>query len=694
MDTGWYSAQDLAGLPGMPGTERRVRERLQKNLPLTRNRSRGKGLEYPRSCLPDETQAALLERELALPAPEPVQTTAAPATPPSPSSSAVAATIPAAALAPAGPSLPVGALSTSTVSAALTDAQRRERDARIGVLHAIRRYQAEAGCSEDRAVRDLLLLAATGKLDAQTLATLKFARDGRGRKSAAPGADSGLPSARTLARWLASQEGGGGLAPKLPQMDLRVPAWAPALLQIWQCPQKISLAGALRPFVRRDTSHMWPGDAYTADGHTFDAEVAHPAHGRPFRPEITTIIDIATRRAVGISVGLAESTWAVLDALRRACEVGGVPAILYVDRGSGYTNALMADEAIGFFARLGITCAHSLPYNAQARGLMERAHQTIWVTAAKDLQTYMGADMDREAKHDVYKITRADIRTVGRSPLLMPWADFGVLCQRQIVAYNQRPHGALPKIRGEDGLLRHQSPDEAWQAAIGEGWKPVTLSAEEAKDLFRPAKICSVRNGEIVLHGHTYFARALEAYHGNKLRVGWDTHDATRVWVSDMDGRFLCLAEFEANKRRYFPQAFEDRAKEERAKAAIKRAQARIDDAMAEVDPPELIEHQASPIEAAVTASTAVADEVETPPDGASAGVERPGPEGPANVVALPRPPPKRPFWSTDAEKYRWLLRWPEAVSSEDQGWIAWYRSTSEYEDLFGDADGFELATR
>ncbi|MER2602051.1 MAG: DNA-binding protein, partial [Candidatus Competibacter phosphatis] len=44
---GWYSAQDLAGLPGMPGTDRRVRSTAEKNLWVSRAKARGKGLEYP-----------------------------------------------------------------------------------------------------------------------------------------------------------------------------------------------------------------------------------------------------------------------------------------------------------------------------------------------------------------------------------------------------------------------------------------------------------------------------------------------------------------------------------------------------------------------------------------------------------------------------------------------------------------------
>ncbi|MCW3528635.1 hypothetical protein K6Y52_38335, partial [Burkholderia cenocepacia] len=69
------------------------------------------------------------------------------------------------------------------------------------------------------------------------------------------------------------------------------------------------------PFIRRTFDKLLPNDIWSGDGHTFDAEVQHPLHGRPFRPEITSIIDVATRRAVGISLDLAESSFAVLDAL-------------------------------------------------------------------------------------------------------------------------------------------------------------------------------------------------------------------------------------------------------------------------------------------------------------------------------------------------------------------------------------------
>ena len=59
----WYTAAELAGLPGVPGTERRIRSRAEAAGWTSRRRARGKGFEYSLASLPPETQAALLLRE-------------------------------------------------------------------------------------------------------------------------------------------------------------------------------------------------------------------------------------------------------------------------------------------------------------------------------------------------------------------------------------------------------------------------------------------------------------------------------------------------------------------------------------------------------------------------------------------------------------------------------------------------------
>jgi putative transposase len=601
----------------------------------------------------------------------------------------------------------------------LKDWQRKTAEARSAIINEIKRLSKAAGT--EKAIQAVIALAANGELPEQLQRLVPVA-------NAKAGSEGKRHLSRTsIYRWMKEAEQGfAALAPKNTEA-MKVPAWAPALLSLYQQPQKPTLKKCLddlvlphgmsapsywaaqrfldkmskldlargrmlpcelksvRAFVRRDTSQMWPGDAYTADGHTFDAEVAHPRHGKPFRPEITSMLDIHTKRCTGWSCDLAESTWAVLDALRYSVEKCGIPSLFYVDNGSGYKNAMMEDEVVGFMARLGITPTHSLPYNSQARGIIERSHQTIWVRGAKELPTYMGEPMDREAKQAAFKITRKDINAVGTSRLLMPFSEFVKWCEAKVDAYNNRPHRSLPKIADPiTGRSRHQTPNEAWAAAITEGWEPVMVEASEAADLFRPYKIGKTHRAEVRLFGNIYFNRELEHYHGENVRIGYDIHDGSRVWVRDLEGRLICVAEFEANKTAYFPVSQQRAADEKRAAGRIKRAEAKIAEAEEELNPPLVIEHQQAISVPLFDFHEPAISERQEVAIGVAPIQAEPLPE---NAAYLPVP---RPVFITDAAKYRWLRANPSQKNEQDEHWLDWYCNTDEWDDLFG--EGFEVA--
>jgi len=65
----WYSASELAGLPGLPGTERGVRKAADREQWEYRKKAKGKGCEYSFTSLPEATQAALTKRHLVSVAP-------------------------------------------------------------------------------------------------------------------------------------------------------------------------------------------------------------------------------------------------------------------------------------------------------------------------------------------------------------------------------------------------------------------------------------------------------------------------------------------------------------------------------------------------------------------------------------------------------------------------------------------------
>lgn len=57
----WYSAAELAGLPGLPTTDRRVRARAQReDWPSRPRRRQGGGREYRVIAIPAATLIALL----------------------------------------------------------------------------------------------------------------------------------------------------------------------------------------------------------------------------------------------------------------------------------------------------------------------------------------------------------------------------------------------------------------------------------------------------------------------------------------------------------------------------------------------------------------------------------------------------------------------------------------------------------
>ncbi|MDR5655491.1 DNA-binding protein, partial [Ruixingdingia sedimenti] len=185
-------------------------------------------------------------------------------------------------------------------------------------------------------------------------------------------------SERTLRRWFKARDERGvlALAPIPPKQEEAIPAGFYDFLKFWALPGKPSIPEAYRDYtdavaarqgaqpmtvtldqvrhilkhkikgldkyvgreglltlrsrmayVTRTTEDMWPTTIYTADGKTFDAEVADPVSRRPMRPEITSVLDVATRKCVGYAVSRKENVIAVTEALRRSCSTHGICAI-------------------------------------------------------------------------------------------------------------------------------------------------------------------------------------------------------------------------------------------------------------------------------------------------------------------------------------------------------------------------------
>lgn len=627
----WFSASDLAGLPGMPGTVQRVNAKAKRETWTSRPRSgKGGGLEYHMSSLPQQTQNHLIIQALnrnpgQIPALIHAAGTPGAATTPAQVATAgrqvvtagqqVVTPTPPGPLSPSLDNEPAPAPRALVVrdipaNDELKDYQRQTRDGRLALLALVDELTLKLG-SQGQAVTRVLAMAQDGTLPSGLLAAVTLANARGGAKS--KGAQATRTVSRpTLYRYLQLRDAGiasgypaaaNALAPRqAPKRD--VPTWAPALLAIYQDPlRKPSLAAchrqlaaqtpagvvlpslrtvqeyfqklpevvrsyrrqgtrarrAVLPFTRRSTEGLWPMDVVAVDGHAIKGYVQHPLSGEYFHPEVTTYIDIATRVIVGWSAWLAESQYTIWLALRGVVldPARGIPAIQYSDNGA-YT----AQEHQGVLARLGITPTHARAYNPQANGVVERVNKTLWGEVAKALFP-TGKQVDPEA----FKRAMAQMKKTGAG--LPTWDEFRAVAQTAINTYNATPHASLKRGRAPI------SPNDAWAAAVADGWTPTLLEGDALHDLL-PAEERVCRRGEVVIQGRIYFHRDLADFHGATLRVGSDPADGSRVWVSEPSGRLICVAVRDGNTRHYIAEDKLQHAQEQRRAAAEKRVELKL----------------------------------------------------------------------------------------------------------------------
>ena len=604
---------------------------------------------------------------------------------------------------------PLAAKDTAANTDDLNAFQREVMNARATLVATVNQHAEVTG--RNAALDIVVEEARKGTLpaDLQELVGIANAKSGRRVKTAK---GKHKISRRTLYQWVLDHEKGGifALAPTpANKSDYEIPAWAPALMQLWADPHKPSLTAvleelpgtlpdgvdmpsydqarrflankvsvvdknrgrmgpqalkSLQAFTRRDVSELWPGAVYTADGHTFRAKIEHPFHGSPFQPEITFTMDVFTRYIVGWSVGLAENSIGVLEALSHAIierddgRHSALPLIFYTDNGKGFKNEMFSSTAIGFFDRWGITQKTSLPYNSQARGVIERFNRNVrqW---AKKLVSYSGSELDKEAKRYIDRARIQAAKKKIKSRFDVTWDDFRTFIQDQIDTYNNNPQSGLKRVRDpQTRKYRHLSPAEVWSEWLADGGKARTIAVSEASDLLRPYDRRKVARCEIRILNNVYFSHELEAYHGQEVLVGYDIHDANRVWVRDFEMRLLAVAELDANARPYFDgdtlrtaQSKQDQVLAARTKGRLGRIEEKRQEIIAEAKGPALeVEYQpAVPME---DFQIKAADEM-------LARFEQPKP--------VLKQANGRPVFKDDIEWVMWLSLNPEQITEQDR---------------------------
>ncbi|MGK3122876.1 Mu transposase C-terminal domain-containing protein [Candidatus Pantoea formicae] len=632
----FVTVNELAGIPGLPGTQQGLRLSLNKRASgtpdLVRKRAGSKAFEYHVDCLPEEARRIVMERhyqqmlasQTPVTAKEPVERHAS-----APKSQELA-------LIRQCPALLEREVST------LTEKQKQIADARAALAMETERLR-DAGMSRTAAVKFIAEASRSGTLPEhlKSLAEIANARKGSTR--------SGVGE-RSLQEWLSifqtTRPGVERLAMLAPgYLKAKKPEqikWLPDFLAHWRsrkgpclreayrdfkaewesvyvgqpamiaaCPSydavrramdklpkrekargRVSGSAALvyECFQKRDWSQMPVNGCWIADGKSLDMKVAHPDHGRPFTPELTLIIDGRTRFITGWSLALSESVIAVADAYRYAMKHHGKPLFVYSDNGGGETNKTLDADVTGIFSRMGIEHPTSIPGRPQSRGIIERLNKGVPRRVAMQFETYNGSSADPEharitaraiqsavkAQENGRELTPVQRTALGKLP---SWQQLLDAIAHEVDTYNNtHEHSELPKRNG------HHLTPAAFRRAVMEveGDEIEYLTDVELREAFMPEMVRTAQRGWLRLFNNDYFSEQLITVDGEEVRVAFDIHDPQEVIVRRMDGSFVCSAIWNGNKRAAIPVSMMDVAVEKRRQRRLKRVDEQREEIMAE----------------------------------------------------------------------------------------------------------------
>ncbi|WP_043008001.1 Mu transposase C-terminal domain-containing protein [Comamonas testosteroni] len=703
----WLTAREIAGLPGMPSCAKRTREKLLRlSIPSRPRAGRvGGGVEFDCSALPEETRLAIATNAIQAAGTKALAVVDTPA---------------ARSFVPPAPTTSVRNSSARVPS----QAEKDVADARVRLVNLVLELVPLHGLR--RACQLLAARIITGEAGAEAQ---NIARQANQR------ARGGEVSARSLERWVGMHRSNGwfGLLPAAPQSELapQVDDDVAAVLGLFHSKdhrfRKLSGAakevtrmlgrdfdewrklyhrarrvldklgqsaeasvaliksrhtGAQRdtrlPFKRRDTSMLAFADVFVIDGHTFKAKVRHPDHGAPFAPELTVVLDAATRLIVGWSVNLSENVIAVGDALRHAVGQYGIPAILYGDNGAGETAKAMDCPIDGICARLGIDHRLGLPGKPQGHGIIERSWQTHAINAARKFGSFQGGDVDAGTFRKVAAVLAKEQRAIKRSeqtgevialtPKAPTWKQFVDGIEVMVHEYNtQHRHRGLPKRA--DG--KHPTPMEAFEACFDPALqeKPSEL---ELRTLFMPSVIRTAKRGQVQFFNQFYQAPDLmrRDIDGREVSVRYDIHNPNYVLIYTLGGEFVCEAQWDANRIDYFPKPVIQMAREKRVAQAVKRRELQIDTALRELGP--AMDTTPLSLPEPSTPFVTVPSFVETP----VSAINSPSTEAVAQAAA------GRPFFNGPSERYEWLMRNQDQWTEADGKWLRNYTASESYSDL------------
>jgi len=294
----------------------------------------------------------------------------------------------------------------------------------------------------------------------------------------------------------------------------------------------------LYPAQSRDRSIFHALEAINGDGHKIDTFVKWP-DGEICRPMIVVFQDLYSGKYLSWRADKSENRESIRLALGDLCEDYGIPEHIYFDNTRAFANKALTsgtqgrfrfkikdEDPVGVCSLLGIEVHFVLPYSGQSKPI-ERSFRDI---------------ADRVARHPAfagaYTGNKPDAKPENYGSKAVPLDEFLKVLAAEFIAHNARL-GRRSKVCG--GV---KSFDQAFAESYATA--KIRIAEPEQRRLWLLAAEgvrAGATDGSITLLGNRYWSDALHAHLGQSLIARFDPQDlAADLHIYRLDGGYIGAA--------------------------------------------------------------------------------------------------------------------------------------------------------
>lgn len=300
-------------------------------------------------------------------------------------------------------------------------------------------------------------------------------------------------------------------------------------------------------YVIRDYGDIKAGEWWMSDGHDLEI-ICYRGNRKKSNgqretgsPKLIVWIDVKSRFVTGWHLSWEETTESIAMALKNGIERYGVPDNIYTDNGKAYRGKILegTKELEGIYGSLGIGVSHALPLNAQAKHV-ERWFLDFKKSLMKRFEAYKGGNiMERPEAIKGFALKKLP-ETAYLEEDEVEAIIGGFIEYKNHEYYNLRREAGRKAHRGRG--MNNRTPLEVFDAEYPLKDRKL-LSNEQLRLLFLYEDIRVIQQNGIEFMGNIYAKEQVYFHQKERVKIKYDPHDLSYIYVYLLTGEFLCKAD-------------------------------------------------------------------------------------------------------------------------------------------------------